>query len=119
MTSESSRAPFDEGSLTGRLTPATRFPPGDFRTDYFRGERLGEACRRAARLRFLVRGEIRSLAQAALGFCLSHPEVSTVIPGMRHPEHVEENCAVSDGVPLTPEEVEALRAHAWPRNFYE
>lgn len=113
------RVPFDEGSLTGRLRPDTRFPRGDFRNEYFQGERLGETCRRVARLGFLVRDEIKSLARAALKFCLSHPEVSTVIPGMRRPEHVEENCAVSDGVPLKPDELQALRAHAWPRNFYE
>ena len=113
------RVPFDEGSLTGTLRPNTRFPQGDFRREYFRGERLSETCRRVERLAFLVRDEITSLAQAALKFCLSHHEVSTVIPGMRRPEHVVENCAVSDGVPLKPEELKALRAHAWPRNFYE
>jgi aryl-alcohol dehydrogenase-like predicted oxidoreductase len=113
------RVPFDEGSLTGTLRPNTRFPQGDFRREYFRGERLAETCRRVERLAFLVRDEITSLAQAALKFCLSHHEVSTVIQGMRRPEHVVENCAVSDGVPLKPEELKALRAHAWPRNFYE
>lgn len=110
------RVPFDEGSLTGRLTPETAFH--DFRREYFRGERLRETCARVERLRFLIRDEIRGLAQAALKFCLSHPAVSTVIPGMRRPEHVEENCAASDGIPLRPEEQEALKAHAWPRNFY-
>jgi len=113
------RVPFDEGSLTGALKLDTRFPPGDFRREYFRGERLRETCRRVKRLRFLIRDEIKSLAQAALKFCLSHPEVSTVIPGMRRPEPVEENCVASDGIPLQPEELERLRAHAWPRNFYE
>lgn len=113
------RVPFDEGSLTGALRPDTQFPSGDFRGQYFRGDRLRETCQRVERLRFLVRDEIKSLAQAALKFCLSHPEVSTVIPGMRRPEHAEENCAASDGLPLRPDELEELRAHAWPRNFYE
>jgi len=113
------RVPFDEGSLTGALRPDTRFPSGDFRSRYFRGERLGGTCRRVVQLAFLVRDEIKSLAQASLKFCLSHAEVSTVIPGMRRPEHVDENCAASDGIPLRPEELAALRAHAWPRNFYE
>ena len=113
------RVPFDEGSLTGGLRPDARFPRGDFRSEYFRGDRLSETCRHVEHLAFLVRDEIKSLAQAALKFCLSHPEVSTVIPGMRRPEHAEENCAVVDGIALKPEELEALRAHAWPRNFYE
>ncbi|MFQ5828338.1 MAG: aldo/keto reductase [Candidatus Methylomirabilia bacterium] len=112
------RVPFDEGSLTGAFGPDTRFPPGDFRREYFRGERLAETLRRVEGLKFLVRGEIRSLAQAALKFCLSHPEVSTVIPGMRRPEHLEANCAAA-GVPLREQELATLRAHAWPRNFYK
>jgi aryl-alcohol dehydrogenase-like predicted oxidoreductase len=113
------RVPFDEGSLTGTLRPDSRFPRGDFRSEYFGGERLAETCRRVERLAFLVRDEIKNLAQAALRFCLSHPEVSAVIPGMRRPEHVEENCRAADGVPLRSEELAQLRAHAWPRNFYE
>jgi aryl-alcohol dehydrogenase-like predicted oxidoreductase len=36
------RVPFDEGSLTGRITPDTTFEVGDFRNDYFRGERKQE-----------------------------------------------------------------------------
>ncbi len=31
------RVPFDEGGLTGTITPTTTFPDGDFRTDYFGG----------------------------------------------------------------------------------
>jgi len=112
------RVPFDEGSLTGMLTPDTVFHPDDFRMHYFRGNRLRETCERVERLKFLIRDEVRTLAQAALKFCLSHPAVSTVIPGMRRPEHVEENCAASDGRRLRPEELEALKAHAWRRNFY-
>ena len=82
------------------------------------GDRLREACELVDRLRPLLGGEIKTMAQLALKFCLSHPAVSTVIPGMRRPEHVEANCSVSDGQPLPPEPLAALRAHAWPRNFY-
>lgn len=32
---------------------------------------------------------------------------------MRRVEHLEANCAVSDGVLFSPEELEALKAHAW------
>ncbi|PWB78680.1 MAG: aldo/keto reductase, partial [Candidatus Methylomirabilota bacterium] len=39
--------------------------------------------------------------------------------GMRRPAHVEANCAISDGRPLAPETLTALKAHAWPRNFYQ
>ena len=33
------RVPFDEGSLTGRIRPDTEFPDGDFRHNYFKGDR--------------------------------------------------------------------------------
>ncbi|MBI3292583.1 MAG: aldo/keto reductase [Elusimicrobia bacterium] len=112
------RVPLDEGGLTGTLTPTTTFEEGDFRKGYFAGGRLQEACERVERLRFLIRGETRTLARAALKFCLAHPAVSTVIPGMRRPQHVEDNVAASNGDPLPPEDLQRLKAHAWPRNFY-
>jgi aryl-alcohol dehydrogenase-like predicted oxidoreductase len=113
------RVPFDEGSLTGNLTRQTSFPRGSFQGSYFRGDRLRETCERVDRLRPLLGGGISSLVQLALRFCLSHPAVSTVIPGMRRPEHVEANCAASDGKPLPTEMLAALRTHSWARNFYQ
>lgn len=112
------RCPFDEGGLTGKLRADTVFPKGDWRREYFSGTRLKETVERVEGLNFLIRNEIRSLPQAALKFCLSHPAVSCVIPGMRRPEHAEENAAVSDGRVLTPAELERLKVHAWPCNFY-
>ena len=112
------RVPLDEGGLSGSLTPQTKFHPEDFRSNYFRGNRLKETCKRVEKLNFLIRDEIQTIAQAALKFCLSHPAVSTVIPGMRRPEHAQDNCAVSDGKYLAPDELEKVKAHAWIRNFY-
>ncbi len=112
------RVPFDEGGLTGQLTTQTRFHPDDWRSEYFRGDRLHQTVEQVARLRAEVEGTSRSLAQTALKFCLAHPAVSTVIPGMRRVWHVEENCAVSDGSRLTATQLAQLREHAWSRNFY-
>ncbi|HEY7138512.1 MAG TPA: aldo/keto reductase [Methylomirabilota bacterium] len=112
------RSPFDESSLTGRLTPETRFPAGDFRREYFRGERLRETCRHVEGFRAEAVKQGESLARLALRFCLSHEAVSTVIPGMRNPKQVDENCTVSSEW-LTPEQLSALRDHAWPRNYYK
>jgi len=66
-----------------------------------------------------LRDEASSLAQLALKFCLSHAAVSTVIPGMRRPEHAEANCAASDGKPLSADLLATLRTHTWVRNFYQ
>ncbi len=113
------RVPFDEGSLTGKLTAATRFATDDWRAAYFAGDRLKETVERVERIRSDFRGTLHTFAQLALGFCLAHPAVSTVIPGMRKVVHVEDNCAAGSGVELTPTEIERLKAHAWPRNFYK
>ena len=113
------RVPLDEGGLSGKLLPDTQLDPDTFPGSYFRGARLKETCTRAERLKILLREGVETLPKLALKFCLSHPAVSTVIPGMRRPEHVDENCAASDAPPLTSEELETLKTHAWARNFYE
>jgi aryl-alcohol dehydrogenase-like predicted oxidoreductase len=112
------RCPFDEGALTGTLAPNTRFDPGDFRSYYFGGDRLAETCRRADVLRSLLAPHARGLAQAALKFCLSHPAVSTVIPGMRIAAHVEANVLAADGKIFDAALLETLKSHAWVRDFY-
>src|SRR5438067_876337 len=55
------------------------------------------------------------LPELALRFILAHPAVSTTIPGMRRPKHVERNLAASDGEPLPPRLLDALRTHRWDR----
>ena len=112
------RVPFDEGGLTGSITPETTFDPDDFRNGYFRGDRKQQVQERVrAIVRDLGRDE-SEIAEIALRFVLSHPAVSTVIPGMRSERNVERNMAVADGKGLPPEDVEKLRAHRWVRNFY-
>jgi aryl-alcohol dehydrogenase-like predicted oxidoreductase len=49
---------------------------------------------------------------------LSHPAVSTVIPGMRSVRNVERNMAVGDGAGLPEDQARRLKAHRWVRDFY-
>lgn len=112
------RVPLDEGGLTGAITAETRFADGDFRASYFSGSRAAEVAGHAEALRPLLMEEAGSMVEGALRFCLSHPAVSTVIPGMRTVEHARANCAVGDGRTLSPALLTRLEAHAWPRNFY-
>jgi aryl-alcohol dehydrogenase-like predicted oxidoreductase len=108
------RVPFDEGSLTGTLTPDSTFPEGDFRHDYFSGERSLDKVEQRVRAIVEDLGIDRSeLAEVALRYVLSHPVVSTVIPGMRSVRNVERNAAVGDGKGLPEEQVRALKAHRW------
>lgn len=109
------RVPFDEGSLTGTLTADSRWPDGDFRNLYFTATTLPETRARVERLEQLVPTGM-DLPELALRFILDHPAVSTVIPGMRRPAHVERNLGASDGEPLPPRLMEALRAHRWDRD---
>jgi aryl-alcohol dehydrogenase-like predicted oxidoreductase len=56
-----------------------------------------------------------SLPEMALRFILSHPVVSTTIPGMRKPEHVRQNIGASDAGPLDGELLAELKKHRWDR----
>jgi aryl-alcohol dehydrogenase-like predicted oxidoreductase len=113
------RVPLDEGALTGNITTSSVFPEGDWRNEYFQGDRKKLVEEHVGRLRFLLHDGVNSLTEAALRFCLSSSDVSTVIVGMRKVEHVSQNCRVSDGCPLPPTDLQALRSHAWPHNFYD
>ena len=112
------RVPFDEGALTGTVREDTEFPEGDWRHRYFKGERKVEAADRADTLELLLGDEADSLPELALRFVLSRREVSTVIAGMRRPEHARSNAAVSDGRVLSPAMLRQLKAHAWDKNWY-
>jgi aryl-alcohol dehydrogenase-like predicted oxidoreductase len=112
------RVPFDEGGLTGRITRETTFPERDWRNRYFRDDRKKQVWEKAQELQKLLNGEAKSLPELALRFCLSHPAVSTIIPGMRTVDHVESNIAVSDGRLLSNSLRAELKRHIWQRNFY-
>ena len=108
------RVPLDEGSLTGRLTADSTFPDGDFRNEYFSGERaLDKVDERVRAILDDLGIEREDLAEVALRYVLSRPEVSTVIPGMRTVRNVERNMALGDGAGLPPEQVAALKSHRW------
>jgi aryl-alcohol dehydrogenase-like predicted oxidoreductase len=103
-----SRVPLASGMLSGRYDASHRFADTDFRADWSR-ERLSETAARVESFRLLER-QGRTLAQAAIAFCLSQPAVSTVITGAKTPAQVEENAAASDMAPLADEELRAVAA---------
>ena len=112
------RVPFDEGALTGAITPETEFDEGDFRNHYFRDDRKRQVQERVrAIVSELGVGE-DEIAEVALRYILSHPAVSAVIPGMRSVRNVERNMRVGDGKGLPEDQVRLLKNHRWVRNFY-
>jgi aryl-alcohol dehydrogenase-like predicted oxidoreductase len=112
------RVPFEEGLLTGQFGPEVEIDPSDWRAKWMTPERRREAASRVEKLKPFLRPDRPTLAALALKFVLSHPTVSTVIPGMRRKSHVTANCAVSDGKLLTPDEFHQLEkhkfVHGWP-----
>jgi aryl-alcohol dehydrogenase-like predicted oxidoreductase len=108
------RVPFDEGSLTGNLTLESKWPPDDWRGTYFVPENLAASVAHAEALKPLVPPGM-TMAEMALRFILSNPDVSTVIPGMRKTANVETNTAASDAGPLPPDLLAELRKHRWDR----
>jgi len=112
------RVPLDEGGLTGKIDENATFPPGDFRESYFAGDRKRQVAQRIAAIRRDLH-DGADMAAIALRFCLSHPAVSTVIPGMRTVRHAEANALLSDQGPLPQDTLAILKRHAWGRNFYD
>jgi aryl-alcohol dehydrogenase-like predicted oxidoreductase len=94
------------------------FPAGDWREAYFQGDRRAEAGKRADALALLLGEEADTLPELALRFCLSSPQVSTVIPGMRRADHVRSNVAAVEKGALSPAMLSRLKSHAWDKNWY-
>ena len=108
------RVPLDEGSLSGKFTMDTKFPENDWRSNYFKPENLKNTIERIDKLKSLLPVGM-SLPEMAFRFILSHPAVSTTIPGMRNIEHVRSNLAVNDGVPLNDSLLTELHKLNWDR----
>jgi len=112
------RVPLDEGGLTGTVTPESHFDSQDFRSRYFQGNRKQEVYEHVQNILSDLGKTVDELPEIALRYILSHPAVSTVIPGMRTVRNVERNTAVGDGKGLPLDQVQKLKKHRWLRNFY-
>lgn len=102
------REPLWNGFLTGKYDGSESFEPGDIRSNWpepYRRQRADLAADLTGRLA----REDRTLAQAAISFALSRPEVGTVIPGCKTVEQVEENMAAA-GMEWSRADEEAVNA---------
>jgi aryl-alcohol dehydrogenase-like predicted oxidoreductase len=108
------RVPLDEGSLGGKMTLETRFPKDDWRSGYFGPENLAKTLKRVDKIKEIVPPGM-SLPEMSLRFILAHPAVSTIIVGMRKPDHVRQNVAVSDAGPLDASLLSELKKYRWDR----
>ncbi len=112
------RVPFDEGSLTGTVTPDTEFSKKDFRSHYFKGDRKEQVWQRVQKLQEVVKDETTSPAEAALRYLAGFDAVTTIIPGMRRKKNLLANVKSVEKGALSPELMDALKEHRWERNFY-
>lgn len=92
------RGPLAMGLLTGKFGTDARFEGDDFRKAWIDDpEQHAQFLRdleTVDQLRPLV-GEGETMAQMALRFVISHPAVSTVIPGARNRRQAEQNCGAA------------------------
>jgi aryl-alcohol dehydrogenase-like predicted oxidoreductase len=114
------RVPLASGLLTGKYDASTTFAADDHRTYNRHGEAfdvgetfagvpfdVGIAAAQDVG-RFTPDGA--TTAQLALRWIIDQPGVSAVIPGASRPEQARANAAAADLAPLTPEQLEGLRA---------
>ncbi len=105
--------------LTGNIGPHTDFPVGDFRNNYFRGNRKMEVKIRVDNIWNDVKDEAESMAEAALRYIISFDAVTSVIPGMRKEKNLLANIQSVQKGQLAEELLKELKVHKWYRNFYE
>jgi aryl-alcohol dehydrogenase-like predicted oxidoreductase len=110
------RVPLRRGLLTGKLKPEDQqsFQKDDVRARNFAGDIFPKELAKVEKLRFLEKPG-RSLAQAAIAFCLAHPAVSVVIPGARNDRQARENAAAAE-IRLSPEEL-GKTSELWRSGF--
>ena len=108
------RVPFDEGTLTGKITKDTVFPEDDWRSTYFVPENLSSSVEHADAVKAAIPEGYR-MPEVALKFILHHPAVSTIIPGMRKADHVRANLNCSESTPLPESLLNELKKHRWDR----
>jgi myo-inositol catabolism protein IolS len=91
------RGPLAQGVLAGKFTPQSRFEDS-VRIGWNQGSQRQQFLKRletVEKLRWLQH-DGRTLAQAALQFVISHPAVSTAIPGAKSPDQARANAAAGE-----------------------
>jgi aryl-alcohol dehydrogenase-like predicted oxidoreductase len=116
------RVSLDEGALTGKYSSEHQFPEDDFRSNFFAGDRMARTVDRVEQIRADLDqfglSDQYTLADVAIKFALSRPEVSSVITGMRNVDQVEMNTRTSQLQDLPDDLLVQLRRHNWLRGVW-
>src|SRR4030095_961457 len=100
------RMPLQFGLLTGKFHADSIFPANDHRQNRLTKEVISATNKALDPVWELCAKYKISKTQLALSYVLTYPEVSTVIPGIRTSQHVEQNTAGL--IPLTNEDVKTI-----------
>ena len=111
-----SRVPHASEVLTGQFTELPTFAPGDHRA-HRKQEWMERALKKAAQVRFLAEGTGRTMAQAAMKFCLAQGTIVTLLPNITSTEELAEYASAPDTPDLTSEEL-GLLDELWENDFY-
>jgi aryl-alcohol dehydrogenase-like predicted oxidoreductase len=101
------RVPLKRGLLAGRFDESSTFAEGDRRRNILSPERLPSMAAKVRRIAAVVADYGRPLGEVAVRFCISNPNVSVTIPGIRTPEQARANAAACE--PLPADVLEKLR----------
>ena len=111
-----SRVPHASEVLTGRYVQPPDFEEGDHRA-LRKHEWMTQALKKAEQVSFLAEDTGRTMAQAAIKFCLAQKTIVTVLPNFTNAEELAEYAAAPDTLDLTTEECDQLD-DLWENSFY-
>ncbi|MFC1491719.1 aldo/keto reductase [Nitrospinota bacterium] len=95
-----SRVPLKRGFLSGKIDGTFEFTESDMRRWILTPENIRKFQDMQTRLQDVAGHLNISPAEAAIRFCVSNPNVTTVIPGIRTPEQARQNAASCEPLPL-------------------
>lgn len=104
-------SPLQRGLLTGKITPATSFAPGDSRPDlpHFKINNLIKTNDFLDTIRPLAEKRSVSLAQLVIRWTIQRPGISVALVGARNEAQVEQNAGAASFT-LTTEEMDFISA---------
>jgi aryl-alcohol dehydrogenase-like predicted oxidoreductase len=101
------RVPHASDVLSGKLTEVPTFSPGDHRS-HRKHDWLISALKEAARVKFLANETGRTMAQAAIKFCLAKSSVISVLPNFTNIEELQEYTSATETPDLSDREQDSL-----------
>lgn len=110
------RVPDASGLLTGKVTANTTLDKNDHRS-FRKREFILEAMQKIDNMKPIADGKGWNIAELAIKFILSQPEISVVLPTTVNIEEIEMFAAISDGKYLSSAESKQLEA-MYEKNFF-